>query len=462
MGLLDYLLNPSAGILSGGQAQLSPFMGLQSPGGKMQDRLLDATGNMQFRADPYSIFSSPNAVSGGRFQQPPAGNNAPFSLGQGFGPQASVPGLGPVDMTPGTAAGAEPMPPAAPRGQPMAYAPPPAMANPLAGNMGPMARQTGGSRFSDFMNGPRGDALMGLLSGWASGGTMRESLAAGGQGAVEGLRKGKGRQSLSKFLDKQGVDPETKQFLMENPQVAQEYVASAFKKPDATNDLREYQYALSQGFNGSFLDYQTALKKAGATNVNVGDNSGAFAKKADEMAATRLSDYVSEGNTASQFLGDMNLLTDIAKNLETGKPAEMLLKLGPYANALGVDIKDLGPAQAYDATVKRLIPQMRKPGSGTTSDIDAMNFMKSLPSLGNTPEGNKIIIDTFSAISRAKMEAAEISRKALNGEIPWQDADRQIGALGDPYAAFNEYRKRAGQGGGSAIIDGYTITPVTQ
>lgn len=40
-------------------------------------------------------------------------------------------------------------------------------------------------------------------------------------------------------------------------------------KPSA--DLQEYEYAKQQGFTGSFVDYQTALKKAGATNVNVGD-----------------------------------------------------------------------------------------------------------------------------------------------------------------------------------------------
>jgi hypothetical protein len=42
----------------------------------------------------------------------------------------------------------------------------------------------------------------------------------------------------------------------------------------ATDDLKEYNYARSQGYQGSFVDFQTAMKKAGGTNVttNVGEN----------------------------------------------------------------------------------------------------------------------------------------------------------------------------------------------
>jgi hypothetical protein len=36
-----------------------------------------------------------------------------------------------------------------------------------------------------------------------------------------------------------------------------------------TDDMREYNTAVGQGFQGSFMDYMTAMKKAGATNVNV-------------------------------------------------------------------------------------------------------------------------------------------------------------------------------------------------
>lgn len=44
-------------------------------------------------------------------------------------------------------------------------------------------------------------------------------------------------------------------------------VPVAPKPADEPSILQEYKYAVSQGFNGSLMDYQTALRKAGATNV---------------------------------------------------------------------------------------------------------------------------------------------------------------------------------------------------
>jgi len=41
---------------------------------------------------------------------------------------------------------------------------------------------------------------------------------------------------------------------------------------DPTKAMQEYQFAQSQGFEGSFLDYQKGLKSAGATTVNVGQS----------------------------------------------------------------------------------------------------------------------------------------------------------------------------------------------
>lgn len=40
-------------------------------------------------------------------------------------------------------------------------------------------------------------------------------------------------------------------------------------KDDQTNDMKEYARAVAQGYKGSLLDYQLALKRAGATNVTL-------------------------------------------------------------------------------------------------------------------------------------------------------------------------------------------------
>lgn len=200
------------------------------------------------------------------------------------------------------------------------------------------------------------------------------------------------------------------------------------------------------GADGRLYDF--GGKGSAITNV-IGDNSSAFSKKADELAATRMDEYVSGGNDAANFMGDLEALADIGRNLNTGKAAEISTALGPFAEMFGIKIEGLKEAQAYDAIVSRMAPAMRIPGAGASSDFDAKQFLKSLPSLGNTPEGNALISDTFRGIQERKIKAAEIARRAQRGDITWQSADAEIAALGDPYSAFKEFQKNRGQGGDS-------------
>lgn len=191
-----------------------------------------------------------------------------------------------------------------------------------------------------------------------------------------------------------------------------------------------------------WVEFKKSLANDGVT-VNVGENSPPFTKKADELAAARYNDIVTSGQGAQQFMGDLNTLTEIAKVVPTGKEAEIKAALGPYAEMFNIPIEGLGASQAFNAIVARMAPQMRVPGAGASSDFDARQFLLSLPSLGNSAEGNQIIIQTFSAIQEAKIKAAEIADRVLGGEITWQEGDKLIRQLGDPFSAFNAYRAKS-------------------
>jgi len=211
------------------------------------------------------------------------------------------------------------------------------------------------------------------------------------------------------------------------------------------------------------MEYALQFEKAGAsnTNVNVGGNNSKFIDEADKLAADRLGKIVEGGQGAASFLGDIQQLRDLGTLFNTGKEAEVKAMLGPWAEYVGIDIAGLGEMQAFDAIAARLAPQMRPAGSGAASDFDARQFLKSLPSLGNTPEGNAILTSTFAALQEHKLKAAEIAGRAFaaagdpNG-ITWQEAERLIRALPNPYEGFNQWRKKA-----IVEIDGYTIEPVS-
>ena len=145
------------------------------------------------------------------------------------------------------------------------------------------------------------------------------------------------------------------------------------------------------------------ISKVGGEGTNVtinnGGNSSKFSEESDKAAAARFDGYIQSGTAANQMMGDLRALADLAPQIGTGKTAEVLATLGPYAQALGIDVANLDESQAFKSIVDRLAPQMRPVGAGSSSDFDARQFLNSLPKLGNTPEGNQIILRTLEAVS---------------------------------------------------------------
>ena len=219
-------------------------------------------------------------------------------------------------------------------------------------------------------------------------------------------------------------------------------------KSTPTDDMREYQFAKSQGYNGNFQQYMLDMKRAGSgsTVINNGTNSNKFVEESDKAAAGRMNDIVTAGQTAPQTMADMQQLLDLGAQIGTGKGAQVMAALGPYAQAMGVDIKGLGEAQAYEAITSRLAPQMRASGSGSSSDRDVSMFLQSLPNLRNLPEGNTIIANTMKSVAQNKINAADIASKAQRGDITWQEADKQIRALPNPYELFKDFQKGSAAG----------------
>lgn len=232
----------------------------------------------------------------------------------------------------------------------------------------------------------------------------------------------------------------------DNPQMrklgqsmAQTMIASQLAGDKPTDEIREYQFAQK---NPGFVDYKTNLKKAGATNVSVdtkGENS--FATEAGKSQAKRFDELAGEGQKARQMVSDIDTLTELGKNIGTGKGAEITARIGPWAESIGVPIKGLSDIQAFEAIVNRVAPSLRVPGSGAQSDFELKNFLKSLPSLGNTPEGNAIAAATMKGLQENKVRASEIGSRALNGEITRPQAEKMLRELPDPMENYRAYEK---------------------
>lgn len=218
-------------------------------------------------------------------------------------------------------------------------------------------------------------------------------------------------------------------------------------KAKQTDDLREYEFAKSQGYQGSFADYQLEMRRAGALTIDQRAES-AFERKAGEDAAKRFGDIVEAGRAANQSVADIQTLRDLGQQIGTGKQAEIIAALGPYADALGMNITGLGEMQAYEAIAAKIAPTMRVPGTGATSDFEMRQFFKALPSLGRTPEGNKIVEDTLDAMYKYRIAAADIASRALSKELTPREAEQQLRALPDPMTLWKDSQKKTDQNSG--------------
>lgn len=175
---------------------------------------------------------------------------------------------------------------------------------------------------------------------------------------------------------------------------------------------------------------------------NVGDAENSFAKEAGKVTANRFNELVADGQKSKQMMSDMNTLLDLGKGIGTGKGAQLKAVLGPYANAAGINVEGLSDIQAYEAIVNRVAPTLRVAGSGAQSDYELKNFLKSIPSLGNTQEGNELATAVMTGLTQNKVQAAEIASRALAGEISRADAERQLRDLPDPMQPYKDYKQR--------------------
>jgi uncharacterized protein YfiM (DUF2279 family) len=311
-----------------------------------------------------------------------------------------------------------------------------------------------------------GQAMLNAGIGIA-GSTARNPIAALGQGMQYAQHQGQqqGDQRLKGLMYKNQLGEmegknRTKQYLAGRPKPAsfggsdedwQLFAASnpaeAFKmvseRPDP-NKLITYDENGKPVVNQQYMAAQAAIRAAGrSTVVNNIDmkGEGEFSKVAGKKDAERFDEMLTAGRTANEFRTNLGALTEISKNFQTGKIAEFKATVGPYLQALGVDVSGLGDVQSYEAIIDRMAPAMRVPGSGATSDFEMKKFLSALPQLGRTPGGNATISAVLDGVMANRMKAAEIANQALTGQKSRQDANKEILALPDPLAAWKAAQK---------------------
>lgn len=222
-------------------------------------------------------------------------------------------------------------------------------------------------------------------------------------------------------------------------------------KPDLPTNVQEYEYARNQGYQGTYADFQTEQKRAGASQVNIDQKTeGAFDKKLAEKDAEMFSGLSTEGLNARADLGVINEL----ETLLQGQGGALTGVQGWLAGR-GVDVGEAtSDLQATQALINKLVPTQRQAGSGSMSDRDVELFTRSLPSLWNQPGGNAKIIRVMRGLAEYRMQQGEIAnRLGSDPEYTRQQAKKDLMALPNPLADIGKPEKASqpSQGGWTDI-----------
>lgn len=246
------------------------------------------------------------------------------------------------------------------------------------------------------------------------------------------------RNKTYQALIAKGLDPVSAEAAVRNPAVLQSVLPAVFNPTkNLTKDQREYETAQAQGFKGTFLDYITTVNRAGSSQFNVNTDlkaESAESKGRGEGLAKRLNSIAEDGVEAGKDMQTLQRLSQLTSNIDPGTKTALLEQVRDLTG-IALD-PNTDNVQAFKAAASYLAPRMRVPGSGASSDRDVSLFMKALPSLLGTPEGNQTVIETLGGMAQQRQRRAEIAAQWQRGEINAADADRAMSALPDPFADF--------------------------
>ena len=197
--------------------------------------------------------------------------------------------------------------------------------------------------------------------------------------------------------------------------------------PEQTADIRNWQEAKRQGYEGSLVDYQNQRALAGRnqTTINMPPTEQARDKKIGDAIGTDISDYIAASRPAREKLAALNVLSDAWKaggdKITTGPAAERVLALKQFARgSLGMNIgDDIAPSELISKIGTQLATADAKSLTARPTQFDFATYLKNNPGLTLTPEGNAALIDIKRQQAQHELDLAALARKKEN----WDNFD---------------------------------------
>jgi hypothetical protein len=268
-----------------------------------------------------------------------------------------------------------------------------------------------------------------------------------------------------------GATPEQIALIKSNPQLAMSVAQSSFdqKTDKLPTSIQLYEFAKSQGFQGSFIDFINS-KKSPVVSIN-DQRESEFQKQATASAFKIINETTKDVNDFADIEGRLGILQKQLEggNLETGIFEELKIPFKRLAAGLNIlpqeDLDKLDAQELFQRTVNFIVPRLRVSGSGSTSDTEVQLFRESAPALGLTQGGNLLIVGGMSAIAKHNRKRLKLMNKYIadeklgNGDLIGfgEYADQILGPVFKSYDSNESFDQQVKKGilkAGDFVYDG--------
>lgn len=261
----------------------------------------------------------------------------------------------------------------------------------------------------------------------------------GGGGFLSGLfGNGRAENQTVQWLQGQGFDQGTATALAKNPPLLQQYLKQRMAGNDpkdalemqkmqleieqmrnpTTDDIREWQAAKKEGYQGSLHNWIIETKRAGADNINVGGAEKGYDKTIGEGYGKRFLDIQGGADGARRAINALDVMDQVMSQpgFYSGAGANYVTQLKRLGSSLGMEVEGIDSIESFNAMAKQAALDAMGGSLGTGfSNADRDFVLDQVPGLQNTPEGNRRLIGIQRKLNERRLQIAQIARDYATG-----------------------------------------------
>lgn len=205
-------------------------------------------------------------------------------------------------------------------------------------------------------------------------------------------------------------------------------LAAELDQSKLPENVKNYLFAKSQDPSiGTITDWTRANKAAGKTEINLTQTGEKEYEKQSAKDFAEMNRKLIEGaQSARMKIGMLTRMDQLLSDpsIYTGAGASKLLAAKKLAKAAGIDVGDVSAPEAVQAIGNQLALELRNPAGGAgmpgaMSDKDREFLQASVPGLGQTPEGNRKIVDYMKRVSQRSVDVERLRQDYVrkNGRL---------------------------------------------